>query len=153
MKAYYVRLVQWIVKMNSDEMTDKHGQDQHQIVLHDSQYLRTKSDMIREGLDMATELKRNVKTLIFMHQQCGRDLSEKRLQDIMNCLEFIKAIEVQFRMKRSTINQWVILINRETREKIDLIIQVGIQRTGKWYSKGQFYEDMMFLLGTAFASH
>lgn len=71
---------------------------------------------------MATELKRNVKTLIVMHQQCGIDLSEKRLQDVMNCLEFIKAIEVQFRMKRSTINQWVILINRETSDKIEKTI-------------------------------
>lgn len=65
----------------------------------------------------------------------------------------IKAIEVQFRMKRYLINQWVILINRYTSEIIDQIIVKGINQVGQWYTRGQFYEDMMFLLQTIYESH
>ena len=65
----------------------------------------------------------------------------------------LKAIEVEFRTKRYLINQWVILINRYTSEIIDQIIVKGINSVGQWYTRGQFYEDMMFLLTTIYESH
>jgi hypothetical protein len=42
----------------------------------------------------------------------------------------LKAIEIEFRTKRYIINQWVILINRYTREIIDSIISKGIAEIG-----------------------
>ena len=57
----------------------------------------------------------------------------------------LKAIEIEFNKKRYLINQWISLINRYTSEMIDQIIVKGINSVGQWYSKGQFYEDMMFL--------
>mgnify|MGYP001078577034 CR=1 FL=1 len=65
----------------------------------------------------------------------------------------LKAIEVEFRNKRYLINQWVQLINRYTSEIIDQIIVKGINSVGQWYTRGQFYEDMMFLLTTIYESH
>ena len=65
----------------------------------------------------------------------------------------IKSIEVEFRAKRYLINQWVILINRYTSEIIDQIIAKGINQVGKWDARGQFYEDMMFLLTTIYEAH
>ena len=65
----------------------------------------------------------------------------------------LKSIEIEFNKKRFLINQWVTLINRYNSEMIDQIIVKGIDRVGKWFSKGQFYEDMMFLLTTIFESH
>jgi hypothetical protein len=65
----------------------------------------------------------------------------------------LKAIEIEFNKKRYLINQWISLINRYTSEMIDQIIVKGINSVGQWYSKGQFYEDMMFLLTTIYESH
>ena len=84
---------------------------------------------------------------------CGKQPQKSRLHDIIRCIEMIKSIEVQFRIKKVAINQWVILINRYTAEKVDQIIVKGIDQVGKMYAKGQFYEDMMFLLTTIYQSH
>lgn len=59
-------------------------------------------------------------------------------------------IDVQFREKRYIINTWVTLINRYTAEIIDQIIVKGIDQVGHWYNRGQFFEDMMFLLETIY---
>jgi WASH complex subunit 7 len=102
---------------------------------------------------MATELKRSVKTIILMHQICGKQIKKERLHDIVRCIEMLKAIEIQFALKKSVINTWVTLINRYTAEIIDQIIVKGIDQVGHWYNRGQFYEDMMFLLTTIYQSH
>ena len=65
----------------------------------------------------------------------------------------IKGIEMQFKEKRFVINTWVTLINRYTSEIIDQIIVKGIDQVGQWYNRGQFYEDMMFLLTTIYQCH
>jgi WASH complex subunit 7, N-terminal len=49
---------------------------------------------------MATELKKCIKSLILMHQKCGRQISKARLHDIVRGIEMLKAIEVEFRQKR-----------------------------------------------------
>jgi len=102
---------------------------------------------------MATEIKRNTKQLILMYQTCGQEPSKVRLHDIIRSIEMLKAIEIEFRQKRYIINQWVTLINRYTSEIIDQIIVKGINSVGQWYVKGQFYEDMMYLLTTIYESH
>ena len=65
----------------------------------------------------------------------------------------LKSIEIEFRNKRHIINQWITLINRYTSEIIDQIIVKGINTAGQWYIKGQFYEDMMYLLTTIYEAH
>lgn len=75
------------------------------------------------------------------------------MHDIVRSIEMLKAIEIEFNKKRYLINQWISLINRYTSEMIDQIIVKGINSVGQWYSKGQFYEDMMFLLTTIYESH
>lgn len=37
-----------------------------------TEFLKIRANLIINGLDMATELKRNVKTLILMYQICGK---------------------------------------------------------------------------------
>jgi hypothetical protein len=70
LNVYYVKLVQWIVKMNSDVMSDVKIADKN--ITTSTEFLKIRANMIMEGLDMATELKRNVKTLILMYQICGK---------------------------------------------------------------------------------
>ena len=51
--------------MNSDVMSDVKIPDKN--VTTSTEFLKIRANMIMEGLDMATELKRNVKTLILMY--------------------------------------------------------------------------------------
>jgi hypothetical protein len=62
---FYVKLVQWIVKMNSDSMVDVKIPDKETLV--NTEFLKSRANLIIAGLDLATELKRNVKTLILMY--------------------------------------------------------------------------------------
>lgn len=115
--ATYVKLVQWIVKMNSDALVDTKTTDKN--ITANTEFLKIRANLINNGLDMATDLKKHVKTLILMYQHVGRQPSKSRLHDIVRCIEMLKAIEIEFRQKRHVINQWVILINRYTSEIID----------------------------------
>lgn len=113
----YVKLVQWVVKMNSDALLDV--QTPKSNVAANTEFLKIRANLIVTGLDMATELKRNVKNLILMYQHCGQQPSKSRLHDIVRSIEMLKAIDVEFRSKRHIINQWIVLINRYTSEIID----------------------------------
>ena len=117
------------------------------------EFLTIRANLIISGLDLAAEIKRSMKTLILLYQTCGKQPSKMRLHDIYRCIEMLKAIEIEFRTKRYIINQWVILINRYTSEKIDEIIARGIAETGQMKTKGQTFEDMMFLLTTIYTAH
>ena len=68
---YYIKLVQWIVKMNSDALIDKKLPSKSDIPTN-TEFLKIRANLIITGLDIATELKRNVKTLILMYQMCGK---------------------------------------------------------------------------------
>lgn len=63
--ATYVKLVHWIVQMNSDVMQDAKIEDKDQAI--QTEFLKQRANLIIQGLDLATELKRNVKTLILMY--------------------------------------------------------------------------------------
>jgi len=81
--------------------------------------LKIRANLIITGLDMATEMKRNVKNLILMYQIAGKQPSKTRLHDIVRSIEMLKAIDIEFKSKRYLINQWIVLINRYTSEIID----------------------------------
>ena len=68
---YYIKLVQWIIKMNSDALNDQKLPSKADIPAN-TEFLKVRANLIMSGLDMATELKRNVKTLILMYQNCGK---------------------------------------------------------------------------------
>mmetsp|Transcript_20691 Transcript_20691/g.31690 ORF Transcript_20691/g.31690 Transcript_20691/m.31690 type:complete len:113 (-) Transcript_20691:1395-1733(-) len=100
---YYVKLVQWIVKMNSDDLLDKKVSNPDS-VQHHTVFLKTRSNLITTGLSMATEIKRTVKHLLLMYQACAMQPTSARLHDIVRCIEMLKAIEIEFRTKRFIIN-------------------------------------------------
>jgi hypothetical protein len=56
----YLKLISWIVKMNSDNLKDdKMNQDK--------EFLKTRANLILNGIMLAIEIKRTLKTLILMH--------------------------------------------------------------------------------------
>lgn len=62
----YIKLVNWIIKMNSDIMLDKKinkGDSTHNQI----EFLKQRAGLITFGLDLATEIKRSTKQLILMY--------------------------------------------------------------------------------------
>ena len=113
-ELFYVKLVQWVIKMNSDAMFDLKFQAKD---YRDSkEFLTIRANLIIQGLDLAAEIKKSMKTLILLYQTCGKQPAKTRLHDIYRCIQMLKSIEIEFRTKRFIINQWVILINRYTSE-------------------------------------
>jgi hypothetical protein len=98
----YIKLVQWIVKMNSGALVDAKLPSKDQSA--NTEFLKIRANLIITGLDMATELKRNVKNLILMYQICSQQPSKTRLHDIVRCIEMLKAIDIEFKTKRYLIN-------------------------------------------------
>ena len=62
--TYYIKLVHWVIKMNSDAMLDIKfpGKDIHS----STEFLKIRANLVISGLDMCTEIKRSTKTLILM---------------------------------------------------------------------------------------
>ena len=67
-------------------------------------FLKVRANLIIDGLEMATELKRHVKILMLMYQVCKKQPSKTRLHDIVRSIEMLKAIEIEFNKKRYIIN-------------------------------------------------
>lgn len=45
---------------------------------------------------------------------------------IIQTIEMLKAIEIEFKTKKFLINKWVVLINRQTCEIITKVIEKGL---------------------------
>ena len=67
-------------------------------------FLQQRSNMILDGVKLAVEVKRHVKNLLLMHQATGVQLSQERLKDIIQAVEMLKAIEIEFKTKKYMIN-------------------------------------------------
>jgi len=64
--SYYINIVHWVTKMNSDALIDMKLPGKND--MHSStEFLKVRANLIITGLDMATEIKRNLKTLILMY--------------------------------------------------------------------------------------
>ena len=65
----YLKLVQWIVRMNSDHLKDSAN------MTFDKEFLKLRANLINQGINLATEIKRNLKNLILMHNATGVQLT------------------------------------------------------------------------------
>lgn len=45
---------------------------------------------------------------------------------VIKCIEMLKAIEVEFRVKKYLINKWVVLVNRFTCEQITRLLEMSM---------------------------
>jgi hypothetical protein len=62
---------------------------------------------------------------MMMHDATGMSLSRERLKDILQAVEMLKAIEIEFKTKKFMINQWVVLMNRNLGDKISSFASRG----------------------------
>ena len=67
---------------------------------------------------MATEIKRSLKVYLLLFQENDATMPKAAFPTIIQAIEMLKAIEIEFKTKKFLINKWVILINRYTCEFI-----------------------------------
>lgn len=117
---YHNRLILWITQMNSDQLKDSDA------MLVDKRFMEIRALMIWTGINLATEIKRSMKSFLLLIQTNGISLKRELQPLIIKSIEMLKAIEVEFKSKKFLINKWVILINRFTCEQITKIIELGV---------------------------
>ena len=75
-QQYYMRLVDWIIKMNSDFL-------RAEVYNEDPKYLERRAHLIVVGINLATQIKRTVKSLLMIHEALRVKLPKERLKDIL----------------------------------------------------------------------
>ena len=117
-----MRLVQWITLMNSDSLKDSDA------MLQDKNFLKIRANQIANGIQLATEVKRSLKMYLLLFQENDAQMPRAAFPVIIQAVEMLKAIEIEFKTKKFLINKWVILINRYTCEFIMRQIERGMQK-------------------------
>lgn len=62
---FYLKMVNWIVQMNSDLLSDTKMKIKD--IARNTEFLKVRANLIIIGLDLATDIKRNIKTLLLMY--------------------------------------------------------------------------------------
>jgi WASH complex subunit 7 len=137
---YYMRLVQWIVFMNSDSLKDSDA------MLMDKNFLKIRANQIANGIQLATEIKRSLKVYLLLFQENDAVMPKSAFQVIIQAVEMLKAIEIEFKTKKFLINKWVILINRYTCEFIMRQIERGMQKVYAMKEKQRNIQNNMMEL-------
>lgn len=132
-QTYHNSLVLWITQMNSDQLKDS---DQ---MLRDKNFMNVRAMMIWTGINLATMIKRNMKSFLLLIQTNRYKLKDTLQPHIIKSIEMLKAIEVEFKSKKFLINKWVVLINRFTSEQITKIIELGVQNVYAMKKKDLIY--------------
>lgn len=136
-----MRLVDWIVKMNSDSLKAAPRGDE-------SEFLERRANLIVMGINLAVQIKRTMKSLMMIHDFTASALNPERLKDILQAVEMLKAIEIEFKTKKFIINQWVVLMNRNLCDKITHLLHQGMQNLQKKKLKDPLTTWVPYLMNT-----
>jgi len=104
--------------------------------------------IIWTGINLATEIKRNMKSFLLLIETNQMNLKKEQFPHIIKSIEMLKAIEVEFKSKKFLVNKWVVLINRYTCEQITKIIELGVQNVYAMKKKDIIYQNMLTLVTT-----
>lgn len=115
-----MRLVEWITRMNSDNLKDGNH------ILGDNKFLTTRTRLVTSGIKLATEIKRALKQYLLLHEINDSTVASEKFELIVQAIEMLKAIEIEFKTKKFLINKWVVLINRQTCENITILLEQGL---------------------------
>ena len=89
--------------------------------------MKVRALMIQQGIQLATEIKRTMKSFLLLIQENKSNLRKEMFHHVIRSIEMLKAIEVEFKTKKYLVNKWVVLVNRFTCEQITRIIEMGVQ--------------------------
>jgi hypothetical protein len=100
-------------------------------MINDKSWLKNRANLIQLGIQLATEIKRTMKTFLLLFQENKLALRKELFSPIIKCIEMLKSIEVEFKCKKYLINKWVVLVNRFTCEQIQQLIESGMPNVFK----------------------
>jgi hypothetical protein len=67
-------------------------------------FLERRANLITVGINLAVQIKRTIKGLMMSQLITGERMQPERLRDILQGVEMLKAIEVEFKTKKFIIN-------------------------------------------------
>jgi hypothetical protein len=117
-------------------------------MLRDKNFMNVRALMVFTGINLATRIKREMKSFLLLIQTNRYKLKDAMQPWIIKSIEMLKAIDVEFRSKKFLINKWVVLINRYTTEQITKIIEQGVQNVYAMKKKDLIYQNMLTLVTT-----
>lgn len=117
-------------------------------MLRDKKFMEVRALIIWTGINLATEIKRNMKSFLLLIETNQMNLKKEQFPHIIKSIEMLKAIEVEFKSKKFLVNKWVVLINRYTCEQITKIIELGVQNVYAMKKKDIIYQNMLTLVTT-----
>lgn len=126
--------------MNSDSLKDSDA------MLQDKNFLKIRANQIANGIQLATEVKRSLKMYLLLFQENDAQMPRAAFPVIIQAVEMLKAIEIEFKTKKFLINKWVILINRYTCEFIMRQIERGMQKVYGMKEKQRAIQNNMMEL-------
>ena len=89
--------------------------------------MTTRTRLVTSGIKLATEIKRALKQFLMLYELNDTQVHQSKFSLIVQAIEMLKAIEIEFKTKKFLINKWVVLINRQTCENITLLLEKGLQ--------------------------
>ena len=117
-------------------------------MLRDKKFMEVRAILIWQGINLATEIKRNMKSYLLLVQCNNMSLRKEMFPFILKSIEMLKAIEVEFKSKKFLINKWVVLLNRNTCEQITRVIEQGVQTLNAMKKKDVTYFTLQKLVTT-----
>jgi len=89
-----------------------------------------------------------MKSLMMIHDFTRMPLNPDRLKDILQAVEMLKAIEIEFKTKKFMINQWVVLMNRNLCDKISELMHGAIMNVRQKKFKEPLNTWIQYLMQT-----
>jgi len=86
------------MKMNSDTLRSEPSTGNMR------DFLERRANLITVGINLAVQIKRTIKGLMMSQMITGERMQPERLRDILQGVEMLKAIEVEFKTKKFIIN-------------------------------------------------
>lgn len=72
-----MRLVQWIVLMNSDNLKDGNH------MINNPGHMFKRGDLVLDGIKLATEIKRDLKQYLMLYEMNGKVLDQRNLPKVI----------------------------------------------------------------------
>lgn len=108
----FMKVVTWIIEVNGRLFSSLEEGDRMQEIVE------RRARIIIRGINMAYEIKRTVKQLLFLHQAFGKNLEQDLLNGILQCVEMLKSMEETIEKKSTRLNNYTFIMEKVFVDKI-----------------------------------
>jgi len=102
----FMKVVVWIIEVNGRLFSALEESDKLENLVD------RRAQTIIKGINMAYEIKRTVKQLLFLHQAFGKNLDKDILNGILQCIEMLKSMEESIEKKSARLNNFTFIMEK-----------------------------------------